>query len=49
MKAANRIERVMRTRGEIEAAHCEGVIRFEQEHITGGLITGLLPRAGRPK
>jgi uncharacterized protein YbcI len=32
----NCIERVMKTRGEIEAAVCDGVSRFEQEHMGRG-------------
>jgi uncharacterized protein YbcI len=36
MKTASRIERAMKTQGEIEAAICEGVSRFEQEHMGRG-------------
>ena len=36
MKTASRIERAIRTQGEIEAAVCEGVSRFEQEHMGRG-------------
>ena len=36
MKTASRIERSMKTQGEIEAAVCEGVSRFEQEHMGRG-------------
>ena len=36
MKTASRIERSMKTHGEIEAAVCEGVSRFEQEHMGRG-------------
>lgn len=36
MKTASRMERLMKTQGEIEAAVCEGVSRFEQEHMGRG-------------
>jgi uncharacterized protein YbcI len=36
MKTANRIEPAMKTQGEIEAAICEGVSRFEQDHMGRG-------------
>lgn len=36
MKTATRLERTMKTQGEIEAAICEGVSRFEQEHMGRG-------------
>jgi uncharacterized protein YbcI len=36
MKTASRMERPMKTQGEIEAAICEGVSRFEQEHMGRG-------------
>lgn len=36
MKTASRLERPMKTQGEIEAAICEGVSRFEQEHMGRG-------------
>ena len=36
MKTAIRMERSMNTQGEMEAAICEGVSRFEQEHMGRG-------------
>lgn len=36
MKTAARMERSMKTQGEIEAAICEGISRFEQEHMGRG-------------
>jgi uncharacterized protein YbcI len=36
MKTAECIELAMKTQGEIEAAICEGVSRFEQEHMGRG-------------
>jgi len=36
MKTATRIESAMKTQGEIEAAVCEGITRFEQEHMGRG-------------
>ena len=36
MKTATRMERSMKTQGEIEAAICEGVSRFEQDHMGRG-------------
>jgi uncharacterized protein YbcI len=36
MKTASRTELAMKTQGEIEAAVCEGVARFEQEHMGRG-------------
>ena len=36
MKTAARIESAMKTQGEIEAAVCEGITRFEQEHMGRG-------------
>jgi uncharacterized protein YbcI len=36
MKTASRMERAMKTQGEIEAAICDGVSRFEQEHMGRG-------------
>ena len=36
MKTAIHIERAMKTQGEIEAAICEGVSRFEQEYMGRG-------------
>jgi uncharacterized protein YbcI len=36
MKTATRIKLPMKTQGEIEAAVCEGVSRFEQEHMGRG-------------
>jgi uncharacterized protein YbcI len=36
MKTANRRERAIKTQGEIEAAICEGVGRFEHEHMGRG-------------
>ena len=36
MKTASRIVLAMKTQGEIEAAVCEGISRFEQEHMGRG-------------
>lgn len=36
MKAASRLEVSMKTQGEIEAAICEGVARFEQDYMGRG-------------
>lgn len=36
MKTASRIVLAMKTQGEIEAAVCEGITRFEQEHMGRG-------------
>ena len=36
MATANRRERAMKTQGEIEAAICEGISHFEQEHMGRG-------------
>jgi uncharacterized protein YbcI len=36
MKTANRMEPAMKTQGEIEAAICEGVSHFEQDHMGRG-------------
>jgi uncharacterized protein YbcI len=36
MKTASRMELAMKTQGEVEAAICEGVSRFEQEHMGRG-------------
>ncbi len=36
MATANRTERAMKTQGEIEAAICEGISHFEQEHMGRG-------------
>jgi uncharacterized protein YbcI len=36
MKMASRIVLAMKTQGEIEAAVCEGITRFEQEHMGRG-------------
>ena len=36
MKTASRTELAMKTQGEIEAAVCEGVARFEHEHMGRG-------------
>ncbi|HEV7223731.1 MAG TPA: DUF2294 domain-containing protein [Pirellulales bacterium] len=36
MKTATRGESAMKTQGEIEAAVCEGITRFEQEHMGRG-------------
>ena len=36
MRTASRIGLAMKTQGEIEAAICEGVSRFEQEHMGRG-------------
>ncbi len=36
MKTARNTERAMKTQGEIEAAICEGVSRFEQEYMGRG-------------
>jgi uncharacterized protein YbcI len=36
MKTVSRIVLAMKTQGEIEAAVCEGITRFEQEHMGRG-------------
>jgi uncharacterized protein YbcI len=36
MKTASHVELAIKTQGEIEAAICEGVSRFEQEHMGRG-------------
>ena len=36
MKTANRTEHALKTQGEIEAAICEGISHFEQEHMGRG-------------
>jgi uncharacterized protein YbcI len=36
MKTASRVQLALKTQGEIEAAICEGVSRFEQEHMGRG-------------